>query len=141
MISAAGLRLGAVKYVILFVKDPLRSISFYRDTLGMQVATQTMSWVELEAGDTTGTGGTRLALHAHQDMPSTRSEVAPEVVFEVDDIQATYTALKERGVKFTQPPRKVHESFGVVGMAAQFKDPDKNTLSIYGTLRTDIRPL
>jgi predicted enzyme related to lactoylglutathione lyase len=42
--------------------------------------------------------------------------------FEVDDLDAAYARLKERGVEFSQPPKR--ESWGA---SAIFKDPDGNS--------------
>ena len=128
-------KLGHMGIVILYVKKPLKSLIFYRDVLGLTARTQSPRWVELE------TGGTVLALHAHDDIPSVKPESMPEVVFHVQDIQETFVYFKERGVKFVQTLRPVHQSFGVIGMAAQFRDPDGNILSIYGTLESNYRPL
>ena len=135
MIKTDEICLNRIGFVILYVKDPLKSLAFYCETLGMTVRSQTKRWVELESS------GVVLALHAHEDMPSTRSEAAPEVVFEVEDIHETYALLKERGVKFTTELRQVHQGVGVVGLAGQFSDPDRNRLSIYGTVATSHRPV
>ena len=134
MIKDTPLRLDRVGLIILFVKDPVKSLKFYREKLGLTVRTQMKNWIELDGG------GVTLALHAHNDIPYQRSDAQPQIVFEVEDIHSINTALKEKGVKFTQELRKVHEGFGVTRWAAEFDDPDGNTLSILGTVHLTSTP-
>ena len=50
------------------------------------------------------------------------------VSIEVDDIQALYQRLRDKGVSFTSPPTK--QPWG--GTLAHFRDLDGNTLTLLG---------
>ncbi len=52
-------------------------------------------------------------------------DVRPSILFEVDDVRATYTILKEKGVVFLSEPYEIN-----TGMAAEFEDPFGNRLGI-----------
>jgi catechol 2,3-dioxygenase-like lactoylglutathione lyase family enzyme len=80
------------------------------------------------------TGATTFALHADDKLPGQRDE-RTIVCFGVDDIQATYEALKSRGVKFDGEPHIVCEAEGKTGKSADFRDPDGNRLSIFGYVK------
>ncbi len=130
-----GPMLSRVEMVLLFVRDAQASLPFYRETLGMRVKSMSPGWIELDGG------GVTVALHTHVGIPQKRGEAMPKVIFATDDIDDTYKVLKHRGVRFVSAPHQVHETAGVVGMAAEFQDPDGNMLSIYGTTRRGPRPL
>lgn len=59
-------------------------------------------------------------------MPD-RPERKPSIVFEYDDIQATHDLLKDRGVEFTDVPRKMPW-----GTYAGFRDTDDNEFLLKG---------
>lgn len=119
--------IATVGYVILYVPDVGKSLSFYRDVLGLKVKVEDEGWAEL------ATGSTVLALHAQDDLPADRGPGSPFVVFNVDDIRATYEALSARGVRFDKEPHQVCQGpDGKIGLAADFKDPSGNRLSIFG---------
>lgn len=119
-------KLSTLSFVILYVKDTEKAVPFYRDTLGMKVKSSEPGWVELETGSTT------LCLHGHETLPAKRSEGQAIACFSVDDIYATYEALKAKGVTFAQEPHTVCEAEGKTGKSADFTDPDGNQLSIFG---------
>jgi catechol 2,3-dioxygenase-like lactoylglutathione lyase family enzyme len=126
MKTAADVRLSKLSLVILYAKDPLASLAFYRDLLGMKVKEETAQWVELDAG------GCSLALHSHTAIPEKRDAAMPWVVFEVDDIRGTYEALKAKGARFTNVPTKVCGDDTFSGLSADILDPDGNQISIFG---------
>src|SRR5947209_2092291 len=49
----------------------------------------------------------------------------PSILFEVDDVRATYTELKEKGVAFLSEPYEIN-----TGVAVEFEDPFGNRLGI-----------
>ncbi len=49
----------------------------------------------------------------------------PSILFEVDDVRATYEELKEKGVIFRSEPYEIY-----TGLAAEFEDPFGNRLGI-----------
>lgn len=118
--------LSKISNIILRVKDIDDSLEFYRDRLGMTVLGSSESFAFLNGG------GVTLVLNAiGADMAANLPGLA-EVVFEVDDIDATYAALSGAGVPFRSEPRVVMSSEGRDLMAADFRDPDENVLSITG---------
>ena len=51
--------------------------------------------------------------------------VKPSILFEVDDVRATYDELKKKGVVFRSEPYEIN-----TGMAVEFEDPFGNRLGI-----------
>ena len=49
----------------------------------------------------------------------------PAILFEVDDVRATYEELKKRGVVFLSEPYEIY-----TGLAVEFEDPFGNRLGI-----------
>ncbi len=49
----------------------------------------------------------------------------PSILFEVDDVRATYAELQVKGVKFLREPYEIN-----TGLAAEFEDPFGNRLGI-----------
>src|SRR5690348_8230745 len=95
-----------IKFVGVPVRDQERALAFWTQKLGLQVITdQPMEggqrWIELKIpGAQTG-----LALFTppgHEDRVGTFGGLS----FGSDDVEKTYRTLVERGVEFSQPPRK-----------------------------------
>lgn len=98
-------------HVIEFVADMDRAVTFYRDTLGLQLKFQSAEWSEFSTGETT------LALHpASEKNPAGKVELG----FGVPDLQQFHAELTRRGVEFSMPPKK--QDFG--GTLAQFVDSE-----------------
>jgi catechol 2,3-dioxygenase-like lactoylglutathione lyase family enzyme len=116
-----------LSHVLLAVRDIERSLSFYRNVLGLEVAFASGEFVFLRAGNVT------LGLRRAADLPVTRAEdpVGVELVLTVGEIHAAYDLLRSRGVEFRVPPRVVAGE----QWAADFRDPDGHVLSIFGTAR------
>ena len=119
-------RLSRISNIILRVEDLERSLEFYRDRLGMSVLGASESFAFLDGG------GVTLAINAIGAGMEANPPGLVEVVFEVDDVEATYAALSGAGVSFRLEPRLVMNSDGRDLLAADFRDPDGNTLSITG---------
>jgi catechol 2,3-dioxygenase-like lactoylglutathione lyase family enzyme len=124
-VPAADVRLSRLAMVILYARDPIRSLAFYRDVLGMTVREQSPEWVELDGG------GVSIALHV-SPKPVERTDTSPWVVFSVDDVRAAYDALAAKGVRFLKPLTQVCGDEKNRGLAGDFSDPDGNMLSIFG---------
>jgi extradiol dioxygenase family protein len=125
MPAKTDVKLTTISYIILYVKDTAKALPFYRETLGMKVKSEEDGWVELDTGSTT------LALHS-EEKPTAQRSGSAVVVFNVDDLQGAYEALKAKGVKFTREPQVVCEAGDKVGKSADFTDPEGNPLSIFG---------
>jgi predicted enzyme related to lactoylglutathione lyase len=109
-----------VAFVAIAVSDAERARKFYQETLELKPGMTAMegAWVEYDLG------GTTIGVGCHPAWQPSRDGTS--VAFEVDDIDATITTLKARGVEFemdkTQTP---------VCWMAQFRDPDGNKLLVH----------
>ena len=109
-----------VAFIAIAVTDAERARKFYQETLELKPGTTAMggAWVEYELGATT------IGVGCHPAWQPSRDGTT--VAFEVDDIDATITTLKERGVTFdldkTETP---------VCWMAQFRDPDGSKLVLH----------
>ena len=107
-----------LSYVIKFVADMDRAVTFYRDTLGFPLKFQSPGWSEFISGETT------LALHAADaDHPAGSIRLG----LQVPDLQAFYEEMTARGICFTMPPTM---QFGV--LLAEFMDSEGAEVSVSG---------
>jgi catechol 2,3-dioxygenase-like lactoylglutathione lyase family enzyme len=114
-----------VNYVMVFVSDMKRSVSFYRDTMGMPLRFESPGWSEL------ATEGATLALHL-SEAPSAGSgdplRVPPgrcRPGLRVPDLDAFHGRMVEKHVPCIQEPTEI---FGA--RVAQYLDPDGLALSV-----------
>lgn len=124
-----------IGYVIVFVRNMQRALSFYRDAVGLAVRSESEQWTEF------GLDGATLALHLADELgpaptpapdPGAKRGVAQEIVFQGNDPLALRSALLARGVRVAAP-KLVHEAGPThVGVSCLFEDPDGNLLSVYG---------
>jgi lactoylglutathione lyase len=107
-----------IDVVYLYVRDLERSIAFYRDLLGIPLAREG-DWAEATFGD-----GVRFALHA---APAERvlGSGTLRVDFEVADVDAVATRLREAGVEVGEVERDDW------GAACEFVDPDGYRLQLF----------
>jgi len=102
-----------------------RSLTFYRDTVGLPLIFETPEWTEFS------TGGATLALHNVAETPpvDTRSESpAPghcRPGLAVEDLDAFHLRMVEHGVTCVQAPKDI---FGA--RIAQYLDPDGLVISV-----------
>lgn len=111
-----------VTMVMLGTRDVQKSIPFYRDLLGLKLTQQFGGFAMFNAGNIT------IVLSEDRARSSEHVVGATEVVFSVDDIQASYEALKNQGVHFERPPVQITGPM----WAAHMLDPDGHLLSIFG---------
>ena len=127
----------AIKFdsIVLMVSDLGRSIEFYRDKLGMAVRYKNKGFVALDAGtvplqlesldEAAKTFGTE-ALLAEQQAGHRLA-----LTVRVEDVDATYRELKDKGIRFIKPPTDMpwgHRN-------ADFVDPDGNIWILYKPLK------
>lgn len=124
MATTTGLKLSTMSYVIIYVSDTEKALTFYRDKLGMTVKMNHPGWAELD------TGATTLALHGTDKVP-THNETQACLVFNVDNMESAVRELKSKGITLKEEPRQVCEEGDHVGISADFTDPDGNMLSIF----------
>jgi lactoylglutathione lyase len=119
--------------VRLLVHDFRGCLEFYRDVLGLNVRMEVPDvYAELEAG------GVHVSLYPHDLMrkavPSLQGAESSDrflLNLRVDDTDASYRQLRERGVAFmTEPHDK--EEWGI--RVAHFRDPDGNLIEIYSPI-------
>ena len=111
-----------VSHVMLGVSDFNRSVAYYRDTLGFSLQQQFESFAFFDGGAIT------LALSGDIWNHAGKAPGAMQVVLGVDNVKASYAALKAKGVEFVNEPRNVNGR----DWAANFRDPDGHLLSIFG---------
>jgi len=109
-------RVGAA---ILLIENMEKSVTFYRDILGMKIKHESPDWVEF----VNESGRAVLALHPKR----TSSSESPNMLvgFTVNDIESICKQLEEKGVKFYK--KLTEESFG---KHAIIEDPDGHLISI-----------
>ena len=120
--SETTFKLSQVSNVMLGVRDLARSMAFYRDTLGLALQNQFPGFGFLSGG------GVTLVLSEPLAKNSPQLSGGAEIVFSVEDVRAAHQALAKRGVQFTHEPRNVTGTL----WAANFDDPDRYHLSIFG---------
>lgn len=114
-----------VNYAIVFVSDMKRSVSFYRDTLGLPLKFESPGWTEL------ATDGARLALHLSAMSPSVGADPMQVPAgrcrpgFRVPNLDEFHKRMVARSVPCIQEPKEV---FGA--RVAQYLDPDGLTISV-----------
>jgi len=109
--------------IALPVRDVERAIYFYRDMLGMKYlfsAPSGMAFFDCN--------GVRLMLSGPERPEFTHSSSI--IYFTVQDIEASYAALRERGVHFFDKPHVIEETDSYVVWMAFFSDYDRNVLGL-----------
>ena len=107
-----------VNYAIIFVSDMKRSVSFYRDVLGLPLKFESPGWTEF------ATAGATLALHASENANSDEdnSKHAPagrcRPGLAVPDLDEFHRRMVESNVPCLQEPTEI---FGA--RVAQYLDP------------------
>jgi predicted enzyme related to lactoylglutathione lyase len=99
--------------VIVLVSDMARSVSFYRDTLGIPLKFASPGWTEF------ATEGATLALHTAGEAGRCRPGLR------VPDLHAFHRRMVEKGVQCLEEPKEVFGSW-----VAQYADPDDLPFSV-----------
>ena len=110
--------------MILRVKDVDKSVGFWKDAVGLDVAFEIPGFTFLDGG------GVNLIL-SHIDRPL-EDESLTEVVFESDDVRAEFAAMSERGVPFELELRLINSDEMRDLLGAHFRDPDGHYGSLTG---------
>jgi predicted enzyme related to lactoylglutathione lyase len=109
-----------VAFIAIAVSDKERARKFYQETLELKPSRTQLdgAWVEYDLGQTTIGVGCHPAWKPSLDGTT--------IAFEVEDIDAASSKLKERGVAFD-----IEKTETPVCWMAQFRDPDGNKLVIH----------
>ena len=121
--STSPVELSQIGQIAINVRDVRRAVAFYRDTLGMRFLFQAPGGLAFF-----DCGGVRLML----GVPERAEFAHPSSIlyYKVDDIAATYQALKSRNVTFIDEPHLIarmpdHELWMVF-----FRDSEENVLGL-----------
>ena len=109
--------------IALGVKDVARSIQFYTETLGLELAGKPGEVTLVRAGDVMIVLNHPLGMAAGAAMVG-----AVEVIFPVAGVAVSHDDLAKRGCNFTHAPHEVTPGL----WAATFTDPDGHRLTILG---------
>ena len=109
-----------VAFVVVAVSDFARSRKFYEETLELTPSSmpEGVPFMEYEIGAVT------VAIGQHPAWQPSRDGTT--IAFEVENIEAAITKLKERGVAFDMEKTETP-----VCWMAQFRDPDGNKLVVH----------
>jgi predicted enzyme related to lactoylglutathione lyase len=107
----------------IFVEDMESSIVFYRDVLGLRLLNRGDGWVHFDAGN----GAMVELFDGGNAQPAPKGPDRQSIVLglRVDDLQAAYTELSQKGVVFLGEIGQFHET-----RWAHFTDPEGNRLEI-----------
>ena len=114
-------------HVRLLTGDFERALAFYRDVLGLEVSLEVEGvYAELASG------GSILAIYRRDLMAQVLDEPAQgalgaALTFEVDDVDASFASLKEKGVGFITEP---HDQEAWFIRVAHLRDPDGNLIEL-----------
>ncbi|HEY8913285.1 VOC family protein [Lacisediminihabitans sp.] len=127
----------ALHYCNITVNDPIESIAFYRDALGLEVRNDVASggfhWITLGSATQPGVeivlsephaGRSEADGDAMQELLTKGS--LPIIVFSADDLDATYERVLATGAEVLQEP--IDQAWGPRDCA--FRDPSGNTVRI-----------
>lgn len=110
--------------LILRVTDIDSSLEFWSKKVGLDVAFEGSPFTFLDGGSV------QLVLNAVEGPVDDKS--LTEIVFEVEDVMASHSAMSDRGVPFEIEPRPVTSDGERDLVAAHFRDPDGHVASITG---------
>jgi catechol 2,3-dioxygenase-like lactoylglutathione lyase family enzyme len=117
------MHLEGLKYVMLGTTDVERSVSFYRDKLGLRVLHQFEGFAFLD------TGATRVVLTSDLgNRIEHGATFASEIVFGVPSVDAAYRELLAMNIEFINRPSAVNAD----AWAVTCKDPDGHLVTYYG---------
>jgi catechol 2,3-dioxygenase-like lactoylglutathione lyase family enzyme len=122
-----GILEAAKPAIIICTRDRARATTFYRDTLGLPLAS------EDSFASVFNIGGVTLRVSAVPDFTPHEHTI---LGFRVDDVPAAVKALRQKGVAFNIYPRFHQDELGILAVpggavqVAWFKDPDGNVLSV-----------
>jgi catechol 2,3-dioxygenase-like lactoylglutathione lyase family enzyme len=117
----------AMVHPTIMVSDMARARAFYEGRLGLKVVREAPPYLFLRAGTS------HLALVARATVTPPATTIC---AFEVDDLPATLSALRARGVVFEEydtPNLRTVDGVAKVGpfQAAWVRDPDGNFLGVH----------
>ncbi|KTR61540.1 glyoxalase [Exiguobacterium indicum] len=116
-------------YTILYVEDTARTLTFYRDVLGLSVKAEHGSYIEFETGQTTLAFNTRedvQQLIPDYTIPSGKTQQTLEIGFITDDVPTLFKKVVEAGYATVLAPAQ--KPWGQV--VAYVLDPDGHLIEL-----------
>ncbi|MBW8879602.1 MAG: VOC family protein [Acidobacteria bacterium] len=126
--SASTSHLGQIGQIAVTVHDLERAVGFYKEVLGLPLLYQFPP--KLAFFDC---AGVRLMLSLPEDPQF--DHPGSILYYKVDDIQATWTALREGGADLIHEPQLVARMPDHELWIASFKDSEGNTLALMSEVR------
>ena len=114
--------LDRIGQIAIRVKDAARAVEFYRDTLGMRFLFEVPNLAFFDCG------GVRLMLGV-AEKPE-HDHPGSVIYYKVSDLNASYAALKRRGVDFIDAPHLIAKMPDHDLWMAFFHDSEDNTLAM-----------
>jgi methylmalonyl-CoA/ethylmalonyl-CoA epimerase len=114
--------------LLIPVDDFDKGVAFYRDVLGLRflfAAPPQMAFFDC--------GGIRLLVGATH--PGQKPQRGSAIYFHVADIQAVFSTLKGKGVRFVAEPHVVHRTPISELWLSEFTDPDGNQLALMSEVK------
>ena len=119
--TMTAVQLNELGQIALTVNDLPRAKEFYKDALGMTLLFDAGKMAFFQCGTV------RLMI----GLPEADAPRGGTILyFKVQDLNATFEALKKAGVAFTQDPHVVAKMPNYELSVAFFKDPDENVLAL-----------
>ena len=112
-----------VNYVAIAVKDMEESVRFYSDVLGLQEVRRFEPQPGMTIVFMKGEGEGQIELISGIEKSEFSIDSAGALLLiglEVEDMDATASVIRAKGVKFSRPPREVHSGTKI----AFLKDPN-----------------
>lgn len=125
-IAPAVVNLEKIGQIAVTVDNLARATDFYQNTLGMKLLFEAGQLAFFKCGEI------RLMLTT-AEKPEPRGGTI--LYFKVDDIHATYTTLKQRGVSFVDEPHLIAKMPDHDLWMVFLKDTEDNTLGIMCEIR------
>jgi len=100
-----------------------RGVAFYRDVLGLTFLFEAPPQMAFFA-----CGTVRLLVGVMP--PNQKAQRGSAIYFRVEDIQGTFSSLKDKGVQFVAEPHVVNRTPTSELWLAEFVDPDGNQLAL-----------
>lgn len=125
-----------VNAVVLLVNDFEASLAFYRDKVGLTVVQQEEKFAAFKMHNQDFA-----ILHISDAAPMVNAEISEKpahgvgrilLCADVEDVNAAYAAMGDRGVVFTQPP--VDQAWGY--RTVYFADPESNIWEFRQTIKS-----
>ncbi|NIR46435.1 MAG: VOC family protein [Gemmatimonadetes bacterium] len=126
----SDIALSHIGQIALTVTDLDRAVAYYSQVLGMRLLFEAPGMAFFACGDVRlmlGTAGGE----AVDDRPGTI------IYYQVDDIEAAFETLRERGAEVEREPRRAHREEDHELWLAFLRDPDGHVLALMSEVSAD----